>query len=354
VAAELRRIARETWPFVAGLLLGLAIGGVWTLLQPDRYRAETHVLLGGPSAARLASAVETIANGSVLEQNVKQTLRLSSSPDLSASVHGNVLTISAEAGTPEKARQVDAEAVQVLTQLVGVRFGSQGVQASLLDQAHVAEQTSPTLARNLLICGLLGLVGGAGGAYLRSRHLDPTVPVSDGIVDPNLEHRLKKRVDEVTKRERALARRAGELAKREAELEQRRGKLDQLESRLAERDADLGATKKQLADRAGSIAASERELAARAATPPPPPPEPAPAPTAVAPPPPPPPVLARVGSWNVNELQRTVDSQSGATAEEAEEWRNYLYLLREHAAADGSLPPQFDGLVEDVFGTLTR
>jgi hypothetical protein len=313
------------------------------------------VLLSGSSALRLASAVETIANGSVLEQNVKQTLRLSSSPDLSASVHGNVLTISAEAGSPEQARQVDAEAVQVLTQLVGVRFGSQGVQASLLDQAHVAEQTSPTLARNLLICGLLGLVGGAGGAYLRSRHLDPTIPMSSGVVDPKLEHRLKKRVDEVTKRERALARRAGELAKREAELEQRRGQLDQVESRLAERDTDLGATKKQLADRAGSIAASERELAARAAAPPPPPPEPepAPAPTAVAPPPPPP-VLARVGSWNVNELQRTVNSQSGATVEEAEEWRNYLYLLREHAAADGSLPPQFDGLVEDVFGQLAR
>ena len=227
--AELRRIARETWPFVAGLLVGLAIGGVWTVLQPDRYRAETHVLLGGASAVRLASAVETLANGSVLEQNVKQTLRLSSSPDLSASVHDNVLTISAEAGSRERARQVDAEAAQVLTQLVGARFGSQGVQASLLDQAHVAEQTSPTPARNLLICALLGLVGGAGAAYLRSRHLDPTIPVSSGGVDPDLEHRLEKRVDEVTKRELALARRAGELAKREAELEQRRGQLDQLD-----------------------------------------------------------------------------------------------------------------------------
>ncbi len=350
--AELRRIARETWPFVAGLLVGLAIGGVWTLLQPDRYQAETHVLLGGASAVRLASAVETLANGSVLEQNVKQTLRLSSSPDLSASVHDNVLTISAEAGSRERARQVDAEAAQVLTQLVGARFGSQGVQASLLDQAHVAEQTSPTPARNLLICALLGLVGGAGAAYLRSRHLDPTIPVSSGGVDPDLEHRLEKRVDEVTKRELALARRAGELAKREAELEQRRGQLDQLESRLAKRDADLGATKKQLAERAGSIAASERELAERAAAPPPSPPEPeqAPAPAAVAPPP----VLVRAGSWNVIELQRTVDSQSGATVEEAEEWRNYLYLLREHAAADGSLPRQFDGLIEDVFGKLTR
>jgi hypothetical protein len=195
---------------------------------------------------------------------------------------------------------------------------------------------------------LLGLVGGAGAAYLRSRRLDPTIPVSGGGVDPDLELRLEKRVDEVTKRELALARHAGVLAKREAELEERRGQLDQLESRLAKRDAYLGATKKRLAERAGSIAASERELAARAAAPPPSPPEPAPAVVA------PPPMVARAGSWNVIELQRTVDSQSGATVEEAEEWRNYLYLLREHAAADGSLPPQFDGLIEDVFGRLTR
>lgn len=60
----------------------------------------------------------------------------------------------------------------------------------------------------------------------------------------------------------------------------------------------------------------------------------------------------RVGSWNVNDLQRTVDSQSGASAEQADEWKAYLFFLREHAASDGLLPRQFDGLVEDVFGSL--
>jgi len=38
--------------------------------------------------------------------------------------------------------------------------------------------------------------------------------------------------------------------------------------------------------------------------------------------------------------------------EQAEEWRTYLFFLREHATSDGSLPRQFDGLVEDVFGAL--
>jgi methyl-accepting chemotaxis protein len=351
VRAEVKRFAPAAWALAAGVLLGLAIGGVWTVLQPDRYAAETHVILSGPPATRLAPAVLTLANGSVVQENVRQTLRLSSPPDLTASSNKSILAIVADAGSKERARQVDAEAAQVITQLVATRFGSQGLKASLLDPAHVVDQTSPTPERNLLICGLIGLIAGGGLGYARFRHR-ASPPIVSGAVDPNLERRLKKRVDEVTKRERALGRRAGELAQREAGLERRRGELDQLESRLKQRDAELGATKQQLADRAGSIAASERELEARVAAPPPPPPEPEPAstPAEVAPPPP----VTRVGSWNVNELQRTIESLSGATEEQVEEWKTYLFFLRGHAAPDGSLPPQFDGLVEEVFGEVAR
>jgi hypothetical protein len=62
--------------------------------------------------------------------------------------------------------------------------------------------------------------------------------------------------------------------------------------------------------------------------------------------------VARIGSWNINDLQRAIDSATGATAEQAEEWTTYLFFLRQHAGSDGSLPPQFDGLVEDVFGSV--
>jgi hypothetical protein len=62
----------------------------------------------------------------------------------------------------------------------------------------------------------------------------------------------------------------------------------------------------------------------------------------------------RAGSWNVNDLQRTVDTQTEASPDQREEWRTYLFFLREHASADGALPSQFDGLVEDVFGSLSR
>ena len=340
----LGRVAHAIWPAAAGLVLGLAIGAAWTLLQPDRYAAETHLVLSGPSAARLAPAVETLANGSVVQENVRQTLRLSNPPDLSASLRKSILDIRAKAGSRERARQIDAEAAQVVTQLVATRFGSQGLQATLLDPAHVTDQTSPTPGRNLLICGLLGLL--VGGALSYPRWPRGTPPVEGGAVDPEVERRLKKRVDEVTKRERALARRAGELAKREAEFEQRRGALEQLDARLEQRVAALDASDQELAARAGAIAASERELEARAEAPPPPPPEPSP--EAVAAPPP----VTRPGSWNINNLQRLVDSQTDASAEQAEEWTNYLFFLRAHAASDGSLPPQFDGLIEDVFGAI--
>jgi hypothetical protein len=351
VRRELFRIARAFWPIAAALLLGLAIGGVWTWLQPDRFRAETHLILQGASATRLSPAVLTLANGGVVRENVRQTLRLSQTPDLSANLDRNVLAVFAEAGSQDRARQVDAEAAQVITQVVAARLGSEGLQASLLDQAHVVEQPSPTPGRNFLLCGLLGLVAGGALTYPRWRRT-ALQPISGAADDPEVERRLKQRIDAVTKRERALARRAGELAASELKAKKRQDELAQLEARLKQRDDELGVTKQQLATRAGDIAASQKELAARAAA--------VPSPTAPEPDPPPEPTVAapqravRMGTWNINDLQRTVDSQSGATPEQADAWTTYLFFLREHAAADGSLPRQFDGLIADVFGLTDR
>ena len=141
--AELQRIAREVWPFVAGVLLGLAIGGVWTLLQPDRYRAETHLMLSGPPATRLAPAALTLANGSVVQENVKQTLRLSNPPDLSASLHQSILDIVAKTGSKERARQV----VEALGR-AGIRVSRDNV-LSLSYMAPIAcNDTDAGMAKN--------------------------------------------------------------------------------------------------------------------------------------------------------------------------------------------------------------
>ena len=48
-----------------------------------------------------------------------------------------------------------------------------------------------------------------------------------------------------------------------------------------------------------------------------------------------------------------VDAETAnASPEQAEEWRTYLFFLREHAAPDGALPRSLDGLLSEVFGEL--
>lgn len=324
------RITRATWPVLAGLLLGLVAGGIWTVAQPERHRAEARMLLRGPAASAAVPAVKALAESSLLEQNVAQTLRLSRPPRVSARAEeGRVLTLSVVAGSGERARQIDAEAAQVLTQLVDARFGPARVEATVLDPAHPVEQTSPTPLRNLLLCGLIGLALGVAAAVALARRR--YVPAIAGAVDPNAERRLRRRIEEVAKRERALARRAGELAARESALKASQGELAGRESDLKRRESDV----------------------AKAVREPPPEPEvvPAPAPEPAFDPEPAT-AVTRAGAWNIHDLQHAVDARADASLEQAEEWRTYLFFLRQHAASDGSLPPQFDGLVLDVFGEL--
>jgi hypothetical protein len=330
--AELEGIARAARPLLAGVLLGLAIGGLWTLLQPDRHRAEAHLLLGGGPASRLGPAVETLANGSVLEQNVRQTLRLPGRPDLSAAVHGNVVTVSAEARDPERARQVDAEAVQVLTQLAAARFGSQGLRTTLLDPAHVVEQTSPTPARNLLICGLLGLVAGAGFAYPHWRR--GAMQLRDSFaLDPSLERRLQRRIDEVTKRERALARGVGELAARERDLDQQSQERD---SRLRERESQVARGLEELERLRAELETAHAQ------------PAPETHPTAVpevagAP-------LVDETGWGLETLQEIARREADYDPRRREELADYLAFLKDHADPAGRLPRRFDSLIAEIFG----
>ena len=51
------------------------------------------------------------------------------------------------------------------------------------------------------------------------------------------------------------------------------------------------------------------------------------------------------------EIERFVADASARGLPEAEEWSYYLPLLREQARPDGTLPPQFDSLLESVFGS---
>jgi hypothetical protein len=293
---------------------------VWTLLQSDRYRAETRVVLQGNHVSTVLPAVKALGESSILEQNVAQTQRLSHPPRVSAGAGaGGLVKLTVEAGDPERARQIDAEAAQVLTQLVQRRFGTDpGVTATVLDPAHPVEQTSPTGARNLLIAGLVGLVLGAGVAVASSRRR--AVPSGPTSADPEQERRLSKRIDAVAKRERALAKRAGELAARERALAE------------------------AVVQRAAEAAAAEPEPVRAPEPEPEPEPEPDPEPE--------PSVQARVptGAWTIEGLERIAREQRAAFPALAAEWDTYLYLLREHATIEGTLPRSFDPLIAEVFG----
>jgi hypothetical protein len=309
------------------VLAGLAAGGIWTLLQSDRYRADAAVQVR-PASARVVPAVEALAESSLVKANVAQTLRLSSSPDISAKRgDGGVLKVSAEAGDRERARQIDAEAVVVLTQKVSQRFRPVGVSATLLDPAHAAEQTSPTPGRNLLITGLAGLVLGLAVATVLwpRRRAEPAV----AAVDPRVEQRLQARIDQVSQRERALAQRAGQLAAREQDLARRGEDLDQ---------------RAKVVEPAVSVSEPEPEPERE------PEPEPEPEPERAAAP------ARPAGRWTLQALEALTQERSaaGASPEQQEEWSTYLFFLREHADANGSLHAGLDDLIGDVFGPLPR
>jgi hypothetical protein len=344
----------RTVAVVAGCVLaGLAAGAIWTLLQSDRYRADARLLVR-PASARIVPAVEALAESSLVETNVAQTLHLSSPPKISAEKgESGVLTVSVAAGNRERARQIDAEAVVILTQKVAQRFGTVGATATVLDPAHVAEQTSPTTGRNLLICGLAGLVAGIGVAALVSTGR----PRAAAGTDPRVEQRLRARIDQVARRERALAQRAGQLAAREQDLGRREEALAAAASRpspaehaVTRQEENLERREHELARRAGELSVREAELEAAAAEPEP---EPEPEPESV---PPASALPAARGAWTLGDLESlTRDrSQAGASAAQQEQWSTYLFLLREHANTDGTLPASFDALVNDVFGPLPQ
>ena len=319
------------------VLAGLVAGAIWTWLQPDRYRADARVLVR-PGSPRVVPAVEALAESSLVASNVAQTLHLSSPPHVAAKTgDGGVLTVSVEAGSRERARQVDAEAVVVLTQKVAQRFGSAGATATMLDPAHVAERTSPNPARNLIVAGLVGFGLGAGGAAALRRRTP--AQVDDRHPSQGVEKRLSERLAEVAKRERSLARRAGELAASESRLRDREERLTAHERKLDARQAGLTAGE-------GELRRRDEELRAREATG-----APEPQPVADAAPSPAVAEPEAAGGWNLKVLEEIVRAQP-EKAEGQEVRTTYLFLLREHADVDGWLPASFNHLVEDVFGEL--
>jgi hypothetical protein len=59
-----------------------------------------------------------------------------------------------------------------------------------------------------------------------------------------------------------------------------------------------------------------------------------------------------VAHWSLDTLDELVQAHGAAFPERLEEWRYYLVYLRDFAGIDRVLPPEFTGLVLEVFGDL--
>jgi hypothetical protein len=346
---------RRWWPLAAGVLAGIALAIAVSLLGSTSRKAEAKVLITSPAGTAavrpLLGNLRELATSGVVAGNVKSTLRLPESAEslrrhLDAGVRpgSEVIAITATDASADRARQLAQEASVVFGQLVEARFGTSTpeLHAAGLDSAHVLAGPDRHFLRNGLIGALVGFLLGAAAMFLLAgRRREAPVVVPDGD-DRELEERerlLEERLKTVTARERELATRVGKAAARDKESEAR--------------SSELAAREQALDDRVAKLAKKERELEQRPAPPPPPPPLPPPPPPEPVPPPEPAPErITRAGAWNVDDLERAVAAQPNASAEQAEEWSTYLFFLREHASSDGALPPQFDGLVEDVFGSI--
>lgn len=169
--------------------------------------------------------------------------------------------------------------------------------------------------------------------------------MSDRLAD--LERRLAAQLDALVAEKEALARRAAELDARERALVERAEALAKRERALAREVAKV-----RSAAAAAAPATHEPEAASAAEPPPAPEPAPRPARRASAQPPEPSPTPAEQGGWNLERIDRLIEERAAEDPERAEEWRWYVLYLRDFAAADGTLPPSFDGFVLDVFGDL--
>jgi hypothetical protein len=64
------------------------------------------------------------------------------------------------------------------------------------------------------------------------------------------------------------------------------------------------------------------------------------------------PVLSSAGGYVLDTLERLVSDRGSAYPELRDEWAFTLLYLRDYAAASGHIPPQFDTMIEEVFGPL--
>jgi capsular polysaccharide biosynthesis protein len=164
------------------------------------------------------------------------------------------------------------------------------------------------------------------------------------------EDAAREREAELEAREQDLAARDADLRALEERLAAERAATSEREAELETRADDLRAAERRISDERAASAEREAELTERAARLAVQPPPVLPAPPAHARPAEPAPAAA--GGWALEELERLVERESRTQPERVDEWRSYLFYLRDYADASGRVPARFDWLIEETFGDL--
>jgi len=290
--------------------------------------------------------------------------------------------------TPLPANEIVAALAAVESVLLGVVLAEERVVAptpSRDEPAPIAPQPAQPAAAGVDAGGdpaLAALVeleraAGAPAAPAVPERVAPPVESRPVEAEQNVssEDDLQRRVATLTHREAALRRIADSIEKYRTRVEERERAVEEREQALASgraADAEHEQRLQQALERAEDAERRVHELEQRVAEleqrrPEPPaveqpipsaqpePPEPAPAEPVPAPTLDLDPVLTppvhHTGRHNLYRLEQLVRDAETQGDPRAEEWSVYLPLLREHAEADGSLPAQFDSLIESVFGS---
>jgi uncharacterized protein involved in exopolysaccharide biosynthesis len=349
-------------PVAVAVVLGLVAGLAYLVLAEERYEAEAKLQVvplpaGDPTFAGFAlprasgdgEAVATLADlveRPVVVDAAALRLRLDREEvvdalSVRAEEGSNVVTVRARADDPRKAAQLaNAVADEFVAERSAVFQGELNrAIARLRDQLrNVPASRRDVPPADALVARLTALRASLG-------ERDPTVRVAGNAVarDRVVWPRPLPVLAAALLGSLALGLAAAALLTRSAArpADAGRAKLAKREAALAKRVQSVTERERAVARRAGELAAQEREPARRG-TAPAVPPEPEPSPASAVP----------GGTWNIGLLERLVAERGPDFPERIEEWRTYLFFLREHASSDGALPGSFDALVEEAFREL--
>jgi len=167
---------------VAGLVLGVAGGYVFSRTQAKLYRAQVALVAqtgSQPVTGGVLHTIRDLVKTDIVAQNVIRNQQLTESTTqffsrLHVSTAGSVITVAVDDPSSLRALQIAQELSLVFTQLVRDRFGTtaNAAEVSIFDPAHPVGQVSPSVGRDVgwgaLFGALLGLLA-ANVFVLRGR-----------------------------------------------------------------------------------------------------------------------------------------------------------------------------------------